>query len=102
MTPREWLTWLGSEHIDVPPGEKSETYGTCINDSSGPITIVAFWPHMHEIGINPIGVNPHHGACRNPYDRSRITGGSSDARLVTCSPQILPGPSWVPPSAVCC
>lgn len=33
--------------------------------------------NMNEVGINPVGLNPHHGACRNPYDRSRITGGSS-------------------------
>src|SRR6185436_292828 len=39
--------------------------------------------NMHEIGINPIGVNPHHGACRNPYDRSRITGGSSSGSAAT-------------------
>ncbi|NMO16591.1 amidase [Pyxidicoccus fallax] len=33
--------------------------------------------NMNEIGINPIGLNPHHGAARNPWNRGRITGGSS-------------------------
>nr|WP_244239147.1 amidase [Corallococcus carmarthensis] len=33
--------------------------------------------NMHEIGINPIGLNPHHGATRNPWNRGHITGGSS-------------------------
>jgi hypothetical protein len=46
------LTWLGSENIDVQPGQKAETFGTCVNDSNAPITIIAFWPHMHESGIN--------------------------------------------------
>ncbi|WP_404365854.1 amidase [Corallococcus coralloides] len=33
--------------------------------------------NMQEIGINPIGLNPHHGVARNPWDRGHITGGSS-------------------------
>jgi hypothetical protein len=46
------ITWLGSENIYAQPGQKAETFGTCVNDSQKPITIVAFWPHMHEIGIH--------------------------------------------------
>ncbi len=33
--------------------------------------------NMNEIGINPIGLNPWHGAARNPWNRGHITGGSS-------------------------
>lgn len=33
--------------------------------------------NMHEIGLGVTGVNPHHGAVRNPYDPARATGGSS-------------------------
>lgn len=33
--------------------------------------------NMHEIGIGVTGVNPHHGAARNPHDPRRMTGGSS-------------------------
>ncbi|MEE2755027.1 MAG: amidase [Myxococcota bacterium] len=33
--------------------------------------------NMHEIGIGVTGINPHHGTARNPYDRQRLTGGSS-------------------------
>jgi Asp-tRNA(Asn)/Glu-tRNA(Gln) amidotransferase A subunit family amidase len=46
--------------------------------------------NMHEIGINPIGVNPHHGACRNPYDRSRITGGSSSGSSACVAAGVAP------------
>jgi aspartyl-tRNA(Asn)/glutamyl-tRNA(Gln) amidotransferase subunit A len=33
--------------------------------------------NMHEIALGVTGVNPHYGACRNPWDVARITGGSS-------------------------
>lgn len=33
--------------------------------------------NMHEIGMGVTGLNPTHGAARNPYDPSRVTGGSS-------------------------
>jgi Asp-tRNA(Asn)/Glu-tRNA(Gln) amidotransferase A subunit family amidase len=35
--------------------------------------------NMNEIGINPIGLNPHHGPARNPWNRGHMTGGSSSA-----------------------
>lgn len=46
--------------------------------------------NMNEIGINPIGLNPHWGACRNPFDRSRITGGSSSASAATVAAGLAP------------
>lgn len=33
--------------------------------------------NMHEIGIGVSGINPHHGACRNPWAPGHMTGGSS-------------------------
>ncbi len=33
--------------------------------------------NMHEMGMGVTGLNPHHGACRNPYDPGHATGGSS-------------------------
>jgi Asp-tRNA(Asn)/Glu-tRNA(Gln) amidotransferase A subunit family amidase len=46
--------------------------------------------NMHEIGINPVGINPHHGVARNPYDPSRITGGSSSGSAATVAAGIAP------------
>ena len=33
--------------------------------------------NMHELGMQPSGINPWHGTARNPYDPERDTGGSS-------------------------
>ncbi len=33
--------------------------------------------NMHEIALGVTNVNPHFGSCHNPWDSSRITGGSS-------------------------
>ena len=33
--------------------------------------------NQHEFAYGATGVNPHYGACRNPWDAGRITGGSS-------------------------
>jgi aspartyl-tRNA(Asn)/glutamyl-tRNA(Gln) amidotransferase subunit A len=33
--------------------------------------------NMHEIALGVTNVNPHFGACRNPWNTDRITGGSS-------------------------
>ena len=33
--------------------------------------------NMTEIGIGPVGLQPHHGTARNPYNPAHFTGGSS-------------------------
>ncbi|MBM4280835.1 MAG: amidase [Deltaproteobacteria bacterium] len=46
--------------------------------------------NMNEVGINPIGLNPHWGVCRNPWDRTKITGGSSSASAATVAAGLCP------------
>ncbi|HMI94250.1 MAG TPA: hypothetical protein VK509_22920 [Polyangiales bacterium] len=46
------MTWLGTENITVPAGRGGTATGSCVNDSNGPIHIIQFVPHMHNIGRN--------------------------------------------------
>ncbi len=46
--------------------------------------------NMHEIGILPTGLNPIHGAARNPYDPARETGGSSSGPAVAVAAGLCP------------
>lgn len=64
--------------------------------------------NMHEFAYGTTSVNPHYGAVRNPWDRERITGGSSggSAAALVCSFALLTlgtdtGGSIRIPSALC-
>ncbi len=46
--------------------------------------------NMHEVGLGVTGVNPNHGPARNPYDLSRITGGSSSGSAAAVAAGLVP------------
>ncbi|MBW2454710.1 MAG: amidase [Deltaproteobacteria bacterium] len=46
--------------------------------------------NMHEIGIGVTGLNPHHGAARNPYDPTRAPGGSSSGSAAAVAMGLCP------------
>jgi Asp-tRNA(Asn)/Glu-tRNA(Gln) amidotransferase A subunit family amidase len=46
--------------------------------------------NMHEIGITPTGLNPHHGFVRNPYHPAHDSGGSSSGSAAIVAAGICP------------
>ena len=46
--------------------------------------------NMHEIGIVPTGLNPHHGFARNPYNPAHYTGGSSSGSAAAVAAGLCP------------
>lgn len=46
--------------------------------------------NMHELGIGVTGLNPHHGAARNPYDPTCFTGGSSSGSAAAVAAGVGP------------
>jgi Asp-tRNA(Asn)/Glu-tRNA(Gln) amidotransferase A subunit family amidase len=46
--------------------------------------------NMHELGIGVTGINPHHGACRNPYQPAHATGGSSSGSAAAVASGFCP------------
>ncbi len=64
--------------------------------------------NMEEFAFGATSINPHYGACRNPWDRDRIAGGSSGgsaaavaAGLCTAALGSDSGGSIRQPAAVC-
>jgi len=64
--------------------------------------------NLHEFAYGPTGVNPHYGTPRNPWDRSRMPGGSSSgsgvavaARLAAAALGTDTGGSIRIPSSLC-
>ncbi len=46
--------------------------------------------NMQEIGLGVTGINPHHGAARNPYNPGHMTGGSSSGTGVAVAAGLCP------------
>jgi aspartyl-tRNA(Asn)/glutamyl-tRNA(Gln) amidotransferase subunit A len=47
--------------------------------------------NMHEVALGVTNVNPHYGACRNPWNPERISGGSSGGSAVALSASLCLG-----------
>jgi len=45
---------------------------------------------MHEIGIGVTGLNPHHGATRNPHHLEHVSGGSSSGSAAAVAAGLCP------------
>jgi aspartyl-tRNA(Asn)/glutamyl-tRNA(Gln) amidotransferase subunit A len=47
--------------------------------------------NMHEVALGVTNVNPHFGACHNPWDLERISGGSSGGSAVALAASLCLG-----------
>lgn len=47
--------------------------------------------NLHEIALGVTNENPHYGACRNPWDPTRISGGSSGGSAAALVAGFCPG-----------
>jgi aspartyl-tRNA(Asn)/glutamyl-tRNA(Gln) amidotransferase subunit A len=47
--------------------------------------------NLHEIALGVTNVNPHYGTCRNPWDRERISGGSSGGSAAALAARLCAG-----------
>lgn len=47
--------------------------------------------NLHEIALGVTTVNPHYGICRNPWDLTRITGGSSGGSAAALAARLCLG-----------
>ena len=81
-----FATTLGTTFLNTP----ATTDATVVARLKAAGAVILGKANMHEIGINPTGINPHHGAARNPWDIHRITGGSSSASAATVAAGLAP------------
>lgn len=80
-------TTVGTQFLGKEPSQEDATLVARLR-AAGALLIGK--TNMHEVGINPIGINPHFGAARNPYDRGHITGGSSSGSAAAVGAGICP------------
>lgn len=74
------LPTTNGTRLPVPNAERSATIVDRLEAAGAVIFAKA---NMHELGIQPTGVNPHHGTPVNPWDGARIPGGSSSGAAVS-------------------
>ncbi len=65
---------VGSRVFDPTPGQRDATVLMRL-DAAGAVDIGRL--QLNEMVAGPTGQNPHFGDCRNPWDPTRISGGSS-------------------------
>jgi len=81
------LPTTNGTRLPVPAAERSATIVERLEAAGAVIFAKA---NMHELGIQPTGVNPHHGTPLNPWDGGRIPGGSSSGAAVSVATGIAP------------
>jgi len=82
------VTLAGSKiHADNPPAS-SDASVVGVMTKAGAIVVGAL--HMDEYAFGFTNENGHYGACLNPHDRSRVSGGSSGGSAAAVAGNLLP------------
>jgi Asp-tRNA(Asn)/Glu-tRNA(Gln) amidotransferase A subunit family amidase len=82
-----YRTTVGTRFLGAIPASEDATVVARLR-AAGAILIGK--TNMHEMGMGVTGLNPHHGACRNPYDPSRAPGGSSSGPAAAVAVGLCP------------
>ena len=80
-------TTVGTRFLGNTPSNRDATVVGRLREQGA---ILIGKTNMHEIGMGVTGINPHHGACRNPYDPARSPGGSSSGPAATVAAGLCP------------
>ena len=84
---RGYSTTVGTSFLGKTP---AETDATAVGRLRATGAVLCGKLNMHEIGLGVTGINPHHGAARNPYDPRRFTGGSSSGSGAAVGTGVVP------------
>jgi Asp-tRNA(Asn)/Glu-tRNA(Gln) amidotransferase A subunit family amidase len=77
----------GTTFLGLGPAEEDSTVVARLR-AAGALLIGK--TNMNEIGINPTGLNDHHGTVRNPYHVAHDSGGSSSGSATAVASGICP------------
>lgn len=92
----------------VRPEDPAPADATCVARLRSAGAVLLGRLNMHELAFGITGRNPHYGHTRNPWDRSRMCGGSSSGSAAALAAGMVPlalgtdtGGSIRIPSALC-
>lgn len=80
-------TTVGTRYLGVAPAAAD---GTTVARLRAAGALLIGKANMHELGLGVTGINPHHGAARNPYDDGHVTGGSSSGPAAAVAAGLCP------------
>lgn len=71
---KDMVRTCGSKLIHEGPGTQDATTVSALRAAGA---IILGLTNLHEFAFGPTGINPHFGTARNPWDPSKVCGGSS-------------------------
>jgi Asp-tRNA(Asn)/Glu-tRNA(Gln) amidotransferase A subunit family amidase len=85
---RGYSTSVGTRFLGHREAARDDAFAVSRLREAGAVLIGK--ANMQEIGLGVTGINPHHGAARNPYNPGHMTGGSSSGSGVAVAAGLCP------------